>query len=287
MTYLLLSILLTSSLAFFFKLFEKFKVNIFQALVFNYATAATIGLCTASSSIGDNLHATWFPVSLVLGLLFITIFYCISRSTLVTGVSATIVANKMSVIIPVLLAFYLYNDIITTKKILGIGLALIAVYLTARKKETDETKSNAQVFLLPVIVFIGSGIIDALVNFAQVNLLKGQNNELFLAIAFGAACVAGLIILILQLITKKITIELKSVIGGICLGIPNFFSIHYLIKALDSGVFESTVFFPVNNMGVVIVSAVAAFVFFREKLSAVNLLGIACALASIALISVK
>lgn len=286
MIYILLSILLTSSLILFFKVFDKYKVNIFQALVFNYATAASMGFITGGVSPAASLHQQWLPVSLVLGALFISIFYAVSLTTVRVSVSAATVANKMSVVIPISLAFYLYKDSVTVLKIIGIVLALAAVYLTSKRKTAPSSQTGTKpLLLLPLIVFAGSGTIDAIVNFAQVNYLHGQNNELFLSATFGVAFIIGLIILCTQLLLKRTKIELKNIIGGVCLGIPNFFSIFTLIKALDSKLYESSVLYPVNNVGIVSVSSIAAYFLFREKLSVINIVGIACALASILLIS--
>ncbi|MBI2270735.1 MAG: EamA/RhaT family transporter [Bacteroidetes bacterium] len=288
MTYLLLSIILTSSLILFFKVFEKYKIDIFQALVFNYLTASSIGFLTGDTTSGIEYFPQWLPISILLGGLFISIFYAVSLTAIRISVSAATVANKMSVVIPVSVAFCLYKDPITVQKVVGITLALAAVYMTSRRENTSVAPLNGkQLILLPVIVFTGSGIIDAVVNYAQVNYLHGQNNELFLAVAFGAAFIAGASILFVRLILKKIKIEFRNIVAGICLGIPNFFSIFTLIKALDAKLFESSVLYPVNNMGVVTVSAVAAYLFFREKLSMLNLFGIICALISIILISIN
>lgn len=288
MIYLALSILLTTSLVLFFKVFEKYNINTFQALVFNYLTASLIGLVSSGVTRSDLHYQQWFPLSLLLGGLFISIFYAVSLTTVRISVSAATVANKMSVVIPVIAAFYLYNDTMSVQKIAGILLALPAVYMTARKKSMAKVSEGGKLlFLLPVIVFFGSGVIDMIVNFVQVNYLHGQNNALFLAASFGVAFLIGLIILCIQLATGRSKLELKNIVGGICLGIPNFFSIYTLIKALDSNLFESTILYPVNNVGIVVISAIAAYFLFKEKLSKLNIAGIVCALVSIVLISIK
>ncbi len=272
----------------FFKYFDKYKVNVFQALVFNYLTAASIGFFICAAPVSTYLHQQWIPTSLVLGILLISIFYAISQTTIRIGVSAATVANKMSLIIPVSAAFYFYNDKVTISKVIGILLALLAVYLTSKKeKNTDNSVPDKKLLLLPLLVFVGSGVIDVIVNYVQATYLQGSNSELFLAFSFGVAFIIGAAIIVGQLITQNKKIELKSSIAGVCLGIPNFFSINFIIKALDSAVFESTVLFPVNNMGVVLVSAIAAYWLFKEKLSIVNIVGILFALLAIALIAIS
>ena len=51
------------------------------------------------------------------------------------GVSVASVAGKMSVVVPVLFGVFLYNESVTFLKIIGILIALIAVYLASVKEE--------------------------------------------------------------------------------------------------------------------------------------------------------
>ena len=81
------------------------------------------------------------------------------------------------------------------------------------------------------------------------------------------------------------TLEAKSIVAGFALGIPNYFSIHFLLNALNLPNLESTVVFPVNNTGIVLLSTLLAIILFKEKLTKVNWAGILLAVVSIALIA--
>ncbi len=286
MIWLVLSIVLTSSLILFFKLFEKFNVNTLQALVANYFTAAFLGFIFSgiANKVSVLQNSEWLPFAIPLGLLFISIFYTVSVTAVKISVSAATVANKMSVVMPICAAVYFYHDKITPIKAAGIVLALFAVILTSAKKENDKKTNAGSLFYLPILIFIGSGLIDVIVNYVQTNFLKGNGSDLFLGTAFLTAGLTGGIIVSIQL-AKGTKFEAKNVLWGIGLGIPNYFSIYTLIKALDSKQFESSVFFPVNNIGIVVLTALTAYLFFKEKLSYLNLTGIAIALVSIILIS--
>lgn len=75
-------------------------------------------------------------------------------------------------------------------------------------------------------------------------------------------------------------------IGWSFLGIPNYFSVYFLLKALKSNVLESSGIFTVNNVGIVMLSTVAGIVLFHEKLLRKNWIGIGLAIASIALVAI-
>ncbi len=77
----------------------------------------------------------------------------------------------------------------------------------------------------------------------------------------------------------------KALLAGICIGIPNYFSMWCLVKVLKNYAGNSSAIIPVNNMGIVLLSSVIAWVIFREKLTRINWIGILLALVSIAMIA--
>ena len=81
----------------------------------------------------------------------------------------------------------------------------------------------------------------------------------------------------------KQKIHLRNIIGGMILGFLNFGTTYYLIMAM--GVFQSTVLFPVQNVGIVVLSALAGFIIFKEKLSVINWIGILLSIIAILLIA--
>ena len=101
---------------------------------------------------------------------------------------------------------------------------------------------------------------------------------------FFFAALIGSILLIIQIIRKKASFEWKSVAGGIAVGIPNYFSFLFMLKALENMDWGSSIIFPVSNLSTIACSAVAAFILFKERISKINLTGLAFAVASIVLI---
>jgi uncharacterized membrane protein len=92
----------------------------------------------------------------------------------------------------------------------------------------------------------------------------------------------GLIAAIIKMLKEKTNhFTPKTILAGIMLGIPNYFSIYMLFKALSVKSWEDSFVFPVNNIGIVILSTVFAVVIFKEKLNKLNLIGLALAVISI------
>jgi len=289
MIFLLLSILCNSLLFIILKYFERFKINTLQALVFNYITAFSLGVVSNESGISLAVlpHMPWAWIMLLMGTLFIIVFLLIAKTAQEIGVSVATVANKMSVIIPVTVAVLFYHNSCTILKIAGIGLALTALLLTSLKEKgaLKGPSKGLLVLLLPFIVFLGSGIIDALVNFAQERLITKEYSSLFLAGCFAVAGCIGIATVLFRYIYKKERINPRNMIAGVVLGVPNYISIHCMMKALNAKVMESSVLYPINNMGIVLLSSAGAVLIFKEKLSWKNRLGILISILAITLIA--
>jgi drug/metabolite transporter (DMT)-like permease len=285
--YLLLSILASTIIFIIFKLFEKFQINIFQAIVVNYCIAFTTGILSYNGTITISQlpNLDWFYYTLILGALFIIVFNLMAITTQKSGLSVVSVATKMSVVVPVLFGLLYYNESLGTVKLIGIAIALIAVYLTSNKSK-QEISVNRKSIVLPILVFIGSGIIDTSIKFLEDTYVANNDVPLFSAIIFLAAAIIGFIFIIIQIIRGSFKFEFKNIIAGICLGVPNYFSIYFLVKTLRSDILESSGIFAINNVSIVALSTFAGIFIFKEKLIKKNWIGIALAILSIVLISI-
>jgi len=283
--YLLLSILASTAIFVTFKLFERFKINTLQAIVVNYFTASAFGVLSYEAKINTSeiINSKWFYGAILLGFLFISVFNLMALTAQRNGLSVASVAGKMSVIIPVVFGLYAYNESLGFQKIFGIVLALIAVYLTAIKTKTSI--SWRQGLLLPFLLFLGSGVIDASLKYFETAYVPKNGVPVFSATIFGCAAIIGLLILIYKSINHNFKFEIKNAIGGIILGVINYYSIIYLLKALQYKGLESSTLFTVNNVAIVMVSTLLGLFLFRESISKKNWLGISLAIVSILLVT--
>lgn len=280
MIYLALSIVTSTLIFVLFKLFGKYNVNRLQAIVFNYLAAGILGILVYPPEHGlSTFTEPWIVPALFLGVLFISIFLLMAKSSHELGVAVTSVATKMSVLVPISLAFILYNDTINSFKFGGIALAIIGILLTFYRKNNPFPKHHIG---LALGVFFGSGIIDSTIKYAQVNYLSASNESLFVATIFLISFFIGLTVIAIK--QGLSAIKLKSVYWGIALGIPNFGSMYYLVKALSFNNLESSIVFPINNMGIVLLSALVSALFFKEQFTKTNVIGIVSSLIAILLI---
>ncbi|XZF14043.1 EamA family transporter [Chitinophagaceae bacterium MMS25-I14] len=285
MIFLLLTILLNTVLSAIMKLFPRFGLNALQVIVTNY----WVCVITGSLFLGhfpinaSSLHQPWTPWALLMGIGFICIFNLLAYSTKKDGITTTTVANKLSLVIPVLFSIWLYHEHASWLRWTGIVLAFPAVYLTTRVKE--EHKENPSL-LWPVLLFIGSGLLDTLVKYVEQGYLPTSDVQAAFTIhLFGVAAVAGTLLVSYLILTGKQTFAWKNVLGGIVLGVPNYFSIYFLIRMLNSNFIASSAAIPVNNIGIVVASTLMAIIFFREHVTGIRIAGLVLSLLSIILIA--
>lgn len=285
MVYLCLSILTASLIFVVFKLFDRFKVQTFYAIIANYFVACSVGLIFYNGDIDLTKipREPWFLGTLLLGVLFIVVFNLMAATAQRVGVSVASVATKMSLAIPVLFGVIMYNEVLGPIKIFGIILALGAVYFASNKGDSLVIKKST--FLLPLGVFLGSGIIDTSIKYIQETYIQENEYPIFSATVFAIAAVTGIVFIFINAFKKPLRFNLKNILGGIALGVPNYFSIFFLLKALKNDTLNSASIFTINNVAIVMLTTLLGILLFKEKISGKNWLGIALAVISILLVA--
>lgn len=285
MIYIIISVLISSGLFVIFKYFDVFKIDVLKAIVINYIVAFVLGflLSEKSTTLLEVFSQRWIIGAFILGAMFISVFFVMAKTAQVNGVSVASVAGKMSVVIPVFFGILLYNESVTLLKISGIVIALVAVYLASVKEETKIEKQNNLIY--PLLLFIGSGAIDTTLKYVEINFVAEEDVSIFSGTLFGIAAFFGILILLLKTIKKPERFGFKNIIAGIALGVPNYFSIIFLLKALQVEGFESSTLFTINNVGIVIVSTLIGVLLFKEKMTTKNIIGVFLAILGIVMVT--
>lgn len=274
MMYLLLSIFCSTLILVIFRLFKIYGINTFQAIVLNYVIAFIVGFSLYGKSWDLKFvyeENSWIPFALIIGALFISLFLLMAKSSQENGIGITSVTVKMSLAIPVLMAIIIYSEAVYATKVIGIILALIGVFLITYQKKQAAGRDYRSIMFL-IILFIGSGLLDTLLNYVEKRALGDLSPALFSAIGFGIAGAFGLIILLVALLLKKQQLRLKNMIAGIVLGIPNFFSIYFLIMAIRQPM-DDSITYAMNNVGIVMASYIVGILFFKEATTKLKIIG--------------
>lgn len=280
MIYLLLAILTSTFIIITFRVFERFRISILQAITVNYLVASTFGYLSAPETFrfAEITSQPWFASALIIGVTLIVAFNLFALSAKYAGVAVTAISSRMSVIIPVTLGFLIFGDTAGWTKITGIIVALVAFYFTSKRDKT--VTINTKYVYLPMLLFLAVGINDSMMKVAEHFFIHGDF-VVFLATAFAVALLLGIGVLAAK--RKNEVFAPRNLIAGVILGLFNWFSTLYFLKGLD--IFEVSFFVPVFNVGVVALASMLGFIFFNEKATTSKLVGIALALLAIALIA--
>jgi len=259
--------------------------------VFNYVVCVITG-CLNLGKIPferEMISASWFPMILVLGLLFMGGFNLMGRTVAHFGVAITSVAQRMSLGLSATFAILYYNEPYDVLKVIGILLALSAVvFINIPNKKgiesegdstTEEKKVSKWLVLFPISIFFVSASIEILLQYLHtVHEMEPAVESIVLFASAGVIGLAGLIFF-------REKIQLKNVIGGIVLGVPNYFAIYSLLNALE--VMDGSVVYSLSNITIVTGAALVGYFAFKERLSLLNMVGILLSITAIILIALS
>ncbi len=329
MLFLLLSVLLSVLLLLNFRLFPRYKVDTFQAIVFNYPVCFLTGwllLPTGESALGQTFSVdfsqTWTWMALALGVGFIVTFLLSGASTQRMGITVTSLANNLSLVIPVCFSLFIFSDgnsmSFDVLNYVGLALAIIAVALSTYRPAAHEADNNLPgestpgadspapgalaadpgptptvgrprstgAVLLPIAVFLCYGATNTTINYMNIHYIPSVDKtvQVTLTMVIGAI-VAGAVMLLIRLVRGQIQLQARSLLGAITLGVPNFLSFYTLLLALSAFRGNGAFVYPLYNIGVILVAAAVAGIFFREKLNTANRIGLGLAVLAIGLLS--
>ena len=266
-----------------FKLFPKFKVNNFNAIVINYFIAVITGSIVLEKIPFDQsaLSEPWFPYAAFLGVIFVTVFNIVALTVQKTGVVIGTLFQKMSLLFPVAAAMIFFGEDIFAKRIIGISLAILSIIIiNLPSKGQTVGEGIRKYWYLPLLTLLGSGLIELLLYYVDVNGIAPNGDISFVTFLFFTAGVCGLIF---KILTGKWKVSKTDLIAGICLGVPNFFSIYLLLRSLSSGI-DASVMFPFINVGTIVSGVLLGYFAFKEMMDRNKTIGVLLAILAIYLI---
>jgi drug/metabolite transporter (DMT)-like permease len=276
------SILSSTFIFVLFRLFPKYRIDTFQAIVFNYVTACSLGFILYGHDLKPAAleHADWFPFALLTGGLFISLFLLMGVSSQRNGVALTSVSVKMSMAMSVLLFMLAYHEPLSGLKITGMLLAVAGVLLMSLPSGKQSAVQKPLAWML-ICLFIGSGILDFLLNYVQQYHQQHLPSSLFSAIGFGIAGLLGLGFLSVELLRQKRVFHWRNVVAGIVLGVPNYFSIYLLMLSYSTTGWSDSTVLAITNVAIVLLASLTGFLLFRENFHLRKLAGLTAAVLAI------
>lgn len=283
MLFLLLSIICSVSVGILFKIAKRYSVDIVQVITVNYAFA--IALCYFSFTPDISVihkNSPW-EIYIPLAILLPSVFLILASSIKNMGIVKTDIAQRLSLFIPILASYFIFQEQFSQLKFIGLAVAFPAIILIlSRNKNTD---SNQNKWIYPALVLLGFGIID--VFFKQIALQKSFPYTTSLFIVFCIAFVVSLLFTGYSVFIQKKKIQSINIIFGSILGVLNFGNILFYLKAHKAFADNPSTVFASMNMGVIILGSLAGILLFNEKVTFKNYIGIALALIAVTLITLS
>lgn len=277
---LILAILCSVSVGALIKIARAKGVFIAQSIAVNYlvATAMCYFLLkpdfkgqTVVEIVSNNPSAYLF---FALGILLPSVFLIQAKAIELAGIVRTDAVQRLSLFLPILAAFTLFGEAVTSHKLFALILAFIALAGLLWKSPNQAIKGEKTALMILFLVWLGFGLIDIL--FKQM-AKTGSSFSLTLFITFvGAGC-----LMFIYLLLKRTQWHIPSVLTGLLLGGLNFCNILFYLQAHQAMKDDPTLVFTGMNLGVICLGTLVGVLIFKEKVHKINYIGIVLAMIAI------
>lgn len=260
------------------KLARSHNLQIAQSILVNYAVASALTLLLLKPNLAVLAEPSIHWLLLIsLGILLPSVFLIMAKAVAHAGIALSDAAQRLSLFIPLLMAFLIFAEPLNMSKLAGIALALAALMGLIYRPTKSARKNTKQATWVLIGVWLGYGVID--VTFKQL----AKTGAAFSASLLASFVLSGCLLL-LWLLVRKTKWHPASLAAGIILGLLNFGNIYAYIRAHQTFPENPTLVFTAMNIGVICMGALIGVALFKEKLHRVNVLGIALAVAAIVLL---
>lgn len=257
------------------------KAQGFDALhmiVWNYASASVLCFLWFKPDLQhvSIINTPWWLI-IALGVLLPSVFLCLAKSLQYAGIVKTEIAQRLSVVLSLLAAFFIFQEQFNTLKIIGIVLGVFAVLSLLFSHQHDKTgqSSTKQAMLYLALVWFGYALIDVLLKYTTG---LGLQFAVALNLMFICAFILSLAYIVM---TTKTAGNRKNILAGMGLGLLNFANIALYVKAHMLLKDTPAIVFAGMNILVVVLGAFSGLIIFKEKLTPTTALGLTLGLASV------
>lgn len=278
MIYLILSIVSSVMIAVVIRINEGKNLDRYAVMLFNYFAATAFALLAVDRqeliSNAENLS----PYAFFSAFCFVTAFVVYMVTVRHLGLAIPVTVTRLSVVIPVLGSVLLYSESLNLHQAGGFFLALVAITLfSGNRSESPSQGGSSRLFLTPLLfLMMGSG--DFSLKIFRENF-DADLTMSFILMVFGISSLYTLILVI----ARRTAIDRKTIVAGIVLGIPNFLAAYFILKVLQ--VYPGAIAFPLNNVGIIILSTLAGYFVWKERFSRKTVIAMLISIASVVLLN--
>lgn len=215
-------------------------------------------------------------VGSIAGFFFFSSFIYYQKSVKDNGVGISGTFAKLGILIPMIFSIIIWKEFPETLQWIGIGLSLISIVIVNLSSQSLERFDIKPTLIL---LFILGGMAEFSNKIYQNYALNDYKAVFLFCIFFVAFSIS-----IIFTLKDKARFNIKDILTGFAVGIPNLFSSYFLILSLDT--VNASVAYPVFTAGSILLINLGGFFIFKEKISNKNKFAIALIVTALILINI-
>lgn len=279
MIYLLLAILSSAMVSITMRISTDKTSGGVSMLAANYTMCVVIAaLYVGSGDLFPNTAGLGQAVlyGVINGSLYLIAFVLFQHNVKHNGVVLSATFMKLGLLVPMVFSVFFFGEMPGVLEFIGFCIAVGAIILINYKK--DDAFSKMGVGLILLLLAGGGG--DAMAKVFD-ELGNAALADHFLFYTFAAA-----LVLCLGVAAYKKEKPLKNdILYGLLIGIPNFFSAKFLLKALEY--VPAVITYPTYNVSALLVVTLTGMLFFKEKLSLRQKIAVGAILVALVLLNIN
>lgn len=218
------------------------------------------------------------------GILTVLFQLCYIKAMSCGNVSLTVLIVNLSMIIPVAVSVFFYNEPMGALRLVGILLTILSLALNVDKKE--KSRAFKKWFLLSLSASLANG---GLAVCQQVFGKTEWENEPRGFVAWSyitAAVVSAVLYLTVSAKGNAVTFKIKPSVFGFGLAVGVVLGVFQFINTKAIAGIDGTLLFPVYNGGTLILSSLSGVLFLKDRLTGNQIFSIIFGIIAIVLMNI-
>ena len=278
---IVMTVLCSTSIALILKWNNTLKASEIYLLMGNYLTAAFLSFLFWNKDGITSFSWQTLVFGIFIGGLFVYAFFAFTKAVAAAGAALATVSARLSVAIPVLLSIIVFKELPNNLQITGFAFVLLTLFLFYFSLQNGNKHSIHWLDLFYLFaLWLGIGLNDFSLKIFQAWRGTGEKS-FFLLVIFLSALIYTLLVIRL----RRLPFDRVAFSMGLFLGVPNMFSTFFLLGALSA--LPAVVVYPTVNLGIILLTAFASYIIWREKLNMAGWLALLSGSLAIVLLNLK
>lgn len=277
MIYLLLAILCSAMISITMRLSSDRITGRISMLSVNYLTCLIISAAfTGISRLfpADPALPQTAAMGVIHGILYLSSFMLLQWNIRKNGVVLPAIFMKLGLLVPLAVSVLFFHEKPSLLQIAGFCIAVAAIILINYEKSSS---SKGMSFSLILLLLLG-GAGDAMSKIYE-ELCSADLSAQFLLYTF----LTAFLLSALLVLHRKERPGRNEILFGFLIGIPNYFSAHFLLQSL--AYIDAVIVYPTFSVTTIMIVTLAGVLFFREKLKKRQWAALAATLTALAMLN--